>query len=279
MEREGRGSSSGSFAHGRMTVRLLPGPRKLALAVGAALLLLLALPGISFATVSVSRADLSGDRLRIEGIAAANRTITVDGVAMGSSDGGGRFRIERTGFTPPPDCTVDVNDGSATATTAELEGCTLATEPDPASPSLSGLSLNQTSVVGGNPVTGTVTLNVAAPADGVVVSLSSNNTSVATVPSSVTVAEGLTIATFTVTTSMVTNSESATIIGTAGGETRSSTLTVTSESSAESGSISLARGAPAKAGSRLSPLESTAPSLLTAPAGPATTCFSLRIRR
>jgi hypothetical protein len=66
----------------------------------------------------VSRAELRSGTLRLEGNAAANRTITVDGVAMGTSDGSGRFRIERRGFVAPADCTVDVNEGSATATTA-----------------------------------------------------------------------------------------------------------------------------------------------------------------
>src|SRR5215207_1868320 len=64
------------------------------------------------AAVSISRAELSGTQLRIEGQASPNRTITVDGVAMGTSDGSGRFRIESSGFTAPADCTVDVNDGS-----------------------------------------------------------------------------------------------------------------------------------------------------------------------
>ena len=86
------------------------------------------------AAVSISRAELSGTQLRIEGQASPNRTITVDGVAMGASDGSGRFRIERSGFTAPADCTVDVNDGSATAATARLSGCTLSsTSPPPPS--------------------------------------------------------------------------------------------------------------------------------------------------
>src|SRR5215218_271584 len=86
------------------------------------------------AAVSISRAELSGTQLRIEGQAAPNRTITVDGVAMGTSDGGGKFRIDRSGFTAPADCTVDVNDGSATAATARLSGCTeSSTSPPPSS--------------------------------------------------------------------------------------------------------------------------------------------------
>ena len=80
---------------------------------------------VAEAAVSISRAELSGTQLRIEGQASPNRTITVDGVAMATSDGSGRFRIERSGFAAPADCTVDVNDGSATAATARLSGCTV----------------------------------------------------------------------------------------------------------------------------------------------------------
>ena len=85
------------------------------------------------AAVSISRAELSGTQLRIEGQASPNRTITVDGVAMGTSDGGGKFRIDRTGFTAPADCTVDVNDGSASPTSARLSGCTVSSSPPPTS--------------------------------------------------------------------------------------------------------------------------------------------------
>src|SRR5215211_8237175 len=47
----------------------------------------LIVPSPAHAAVTVSRAELSGTRLRIEGRATANRAITVDGVAMGTSDG------------------------------------------------------------------------------------------------------------------------------------------------------------------------------------------------
>lgn len=213
------------------------------LAVLLACLLLVVMAGIGHAVVTVERAELKGSTLRLEGSAAPNRTITVDGVAMGSSDGSGAFRIERSGFSAPADCTVSVNDGSATPTNARLSGCTVSSPPPPPeAPSLSSLSLSQTTVVGGTPVTGTVRLTSAAPSGGVEVALSSNNTAAATVPASVTVAAGATSATFTVSTNVVTNDQSSTIIGTAGGATRSSTLTVVRQSSTQQGSISLARG-------------------------------------
>jgi len=91
---------------------------------------------------------------------------------------------------------------------------------------LSALSLNPTSVTGGNSSTGTVTLSGAAPAGGAIVTLSSNNTTAARVPSSVTVAAGATSASFTVSTSAVTASTVVTIAASFGGATRSASLTV-----------------------------------------------------
>src|SRR3989454_324616 len=97
----------------------------------------------------------------------------------------------------------------------------------PSSVSLSSLALNPASVTGGNSSTGTVTLSGAAPSGGAVVTLSSSNTVVARVPSSVTVAAGARSATFTVSTSAVTASTTVSISGTYGGVTRSASLTVT----------------------------------------------------
>ena len=73
------------------------------------------------ASVVVSRAELSGTRLRLEGQAGPNRAITVDGTAMTTSGSTGSFRIDRSGFVAPADCTVDVNDGSVTAVNVTLE--------------------------------------------------------------------------------------------------------------------------------------------------------------
>ncbi|MEA2252279.1 MAG: hypothetical protein QOG70_2521 [Solirubrobacteraceae bacterium] len=85
----------------------------------------------ALAAVSVSRAQVSGSALRLEGTAIANRDITVDGAVFGRSDGGGKVRIDRSPFTSPADCTVDVNDGSATARVATLSGCTVSSPPPP----------------------------------------------------------------------------------------------------------------------------------------------------
>src|ERR671910_1609179 len=94
-------------------------------------------------------------------------------------------------------------------------------------PSLAGIALNPASAVGGNTSEGTASLTSAAPSGGAVVTLSSSNTSAATVPASVTVPAGAFSATFTVSTASVTASTSLTISGAFGGTGRSATLTVT----------------------------------------------------
>jgi|GEM_PF-475013 len=116
----------------------------------------------------------------------------------------------------------------------------------PSCPILSSLTLNPTSVAGGNSSQGAVTLSGAAPAGGAVVNLSSSNTTVATVPPSVTVPAGATSATFTVTTSAVAASASVTISATYG-STQTATLTVTAPPnftlSASPSSLSITQGA------------------------------------
>jgi len=92
--------------------------------------------------------------------------------------------------------------------------------------SLSTLSVNPTSVAGGNTSTGTVTLNGAAPTGGAIVTLQSSSTAAAQVPPSVTVPAGSTSATFVVTTSAVASNTSSLITGTLG-QSQSATLTVT----------------------------------------------------
>ncbi|MCU1658597.1 MAG: hypothetical protein JWO57_3253 [Pseudonocardiales bacterium] len=94
-------------------------------------------------------------------------------------------------------------------------------------PSLSALTLTPSSVPGGNPSTGKVTLTAAAPSGGAQVTLSSSKTATASVPASVTIAAGGTSATFTVSTSAVSTPTSTTIGALYGGASATTTLTVT----------------------------------------------------
>jgi hypothetical protein len=90
--------------------------------------------------------------------------------------------------------------------------------------SLASLTLNPTTVPVGTSSTGTVTLTGAAPPSGAIVALTSGNTSVAQVPSTVTVPAGARSGTFTVTTGPGRGTYS--IRGTYLTATRSATLTV-----------------------------------------------------
>ena len=96
-------------------------------------------------------------------------------------------------------------------------------------PALSAVSVNPTSVVGGNPSTGTVTLTGPAPSTGIQVTLGSNSSS-ASVPASVTVAANATTATFQVTTVAVTSATTATITASYAGVNQTTTLAVTPKS-------------------------------------------------
>ena len=100
--------------------------------------------------------------------------------------------------------------------------------------SLSGVSVSPSSVVGGNTAQGTITLTGGAPSGGAVVTLSSANTAVVSVPASVTVAAGASSATFGVNTSGVTANTSVTITATYAGVSRTTTLTVTPASTSTS---------------------------------------------
>lgn len=92
-------------------------------------------------------------------------------------------------------------------------------------PGLASLTLSPNVIYGGATSTGKVTLSSPAPQYGLVVNLSTNNTS-AILPSYVFVAAGASTATFTVTAANVSTSTSATITGTVGASTQSALLTI-----------------------------------------------------
>ena len=91
---------------------------------------------------------------------------------------------------------------------------------------LASLSANPPTVGGSNPSTGTVTLSGPALAAGAVVALSTNQTSVATVPASVTVPAGATSATFPIATQALTSPVSVTISANYVGGTLTTSLRV-----------------------------------------------------
>src|SRR2546427_8240654 len=200
----------------------------------------------SSAPASVALSLLTLNPTNVVGGNSSTGTVTLSGAAP---SGGAVVTLSSSNTTAarvPSSVTVAAGATSATftvstsavaaSTTVSISGTyggvtrsaslTVTPAPPPA-PTLSSLTLNPTSVTGGNSSTGTVTLSGAAPTGGAGVTLSSNNTTAARVPSSVTVAAGATSATFTVSTSAVAASTTVSISAAYGGVTRSVSLTVT----------------------------------------------------
>ncbi len=94
-------------------------------------------------------------------------------------------------------------------------------------PSALGVSFNPSTVTAGTSSIGTVTLNAAAGPAGLVVNLSSANSSVVSVPATVTVPANQTSVTFNANTSQPTATGPVAVTGTAGTVTGSGSLTVT----------------------------------------------------
>lgn len=101
---------------------------------------------------------------------------------------------------------------------------------------LTSVSLNPTSVVGGNSSQGTVTLTGPAPSNGIVVTLT-DNSSAASEPTSVTVTSGNTSATFTITTIKVSASTTVTITAKNGTTSKTATLILTASAALSSVSL------------------------------------------
>jgi hypothetical protein len=135
----------------------------------------------------------------------------------------GGFNIDTRQVTTRTLVDVSVSGGGVTLT-ATLTLDPVSTAPPPAA--LSTFVLNPSVLEGGQGSAGTATLTGAAPAGGTVVSLSSSNPAVASVPASVTVPAGATSAGFTVTTTAVTTTQSPVITASAGGVTQSITMSV-----------------------------------------------------
>jgi len=123
-------------------------------------------------------------------------------------------------------------------------------------PRLTGLSLSANPIKGGNSLTGTLSLTGTVPVDGATIQLASNNANVQ-VPPAITLSFAQTLASFPITTTPVTDSQSATIAAGYGESAASATLTVrpaltiqltsagVTGGSPVSGAITLAETAPA----------------------------------
>jgi photosystem II stability/assembly factor-like uncharacterized protein len=184
--------------------------------------------GVSTATVTLSGPAPSGGAVVSLNsgdptVAGTPASVTVPGGASSAA-----FTVQTFGVSTVRTAMIQATYAGVTKT------ANLTVTPPPPAVALSSITLNPTSVTGGTASTGTVTLTAPAPTSGVVVTLASSNTGVATVPASVTVAGGATTATFTVATKAVTASTSLTISGSYAGVTKGALLTVTPPASAPS---------------------------------------------
>jgi thermitase len=107
-------------------------------------------------------------------------------------------------------------------------------------PQLGTFVINRDRIVGGNLALGTVTLTQPAPPGGLIVTVASQNSAVASAPTSVLVQSGQSRASFNVLTSPVQAATDVRLTATLDGVTRSVTVTVT-PSGAELASVTLAR--------------------------------------
>ncbi|MBI5257572.1 MAG: hypothetical protein HY855_13810 [Burkholderiales bacterium] len=128
--------------------------------------------------------------------------------------------------------TQAVTASTVAALTARYAGVSRSTpvnvQPAPVGlPTPSQLVLQPTRVRGGSTATGTVTLSAAAPAGGLVLVLASSNSTLASVPASVSVPAGATSVVFTVTTRATTRNRTVAISARAGDRSVGASLTVT----------------------------------------------------
>jgi hypothetical protein len=132
-----------------------------------------------------------------------------------------------------------LNPGFALLSASDFEVVQLGWKPVGGAPALASLGASPNPVTGGSTATGSVALTAAAPSGGALVALTSSNPSLAPVPSSVTVAQGATQATFAIPTSSVVAPASATIGASYAGVTKTTTLTVNPVAAAALASLSV----------------------------------------
>lgn len=119
----------------------------------------------------------------------------------------GTFPVTTTPVAAPETVTVTATSANSVSTNLGL------TPPDPGAGTIGTLSISPNPVISGNSATGTITLAEPAGPGGVTITLSSNN-SHATVPASLVIPAGSSSGTFPVTTTIVTEQESAGITAT-----------------------------------------------------------------
>lgn len=164
--------------------------------------------------------SLAFDPAEVVGGQSSQGTVTLSGPAPAGGVVVGLVSSSPPDVSVPPSITVPAGASSATFTaqtgSATVDVAPTITASAPGSVSVSArltaltmlrsVTVNPTSIVGGQTGQGRVTLGAPAPADGAVVELSTGFNEAATIPPSVTVAAGTTTASFAITTRAVLTS-------------------------------------------------------------------------
>jgi hypothetical protein len=170
-------------------------------------------------TVTIAdSAQITGANVALKSSDAA-ATVPNGGVIIPSGQISAPFTIMTAAVTAARTVTITATYGKLT------QSATLTVNP-PGSPTLTGVTVSPGNVTGGTTATGTVTLGAAAPVGGITVSLQSSLLAYAHVPSFVIVPQGATTASFTISTTHVTSTQTVTITATAGGVSETAVLIV-----------------------------------------------------
>jgi hypothetical protein len=138
-------------------------------------------------------------------------------VTIGSGATTATFNVTTAAVAAKTSVTISATYGTTTRTTSLTVTAAV----------LTSVTVSPTSVTGGTQAIGTVTLTGPAPPLGATVSLNSNNATIVTVPSTVTIPANMLSASFAITTAPVTATKSVTVSAKYGGGTQKATLTVT----------------------------------------------------
>lgn len=135
-------------------------------------------------------------------------------VVIAAGQSSASFTVKTLGVASQKVATITAKNGTV------IKTATVTLNP----PVLASLNLNPTTVYGAGTSAGTVTISFKAPTGGMIIKLASNSKA-ASVPATVTIAAGSTLAKFTVKTIAVAVNSDATITATLNGQTMTGTLT------------------------------------------------------
>jgi len=187
------------------------------------------LNGLSLTPTSVLGGSQSTGKVTIAGVAPSGG-LTVN-LSSGSANAIVLTTVQITGGANS--ATFTITTGKVTASTQAIISATLGTVNLSATLtiqplSLAGVTVSPSSFVGGSKttVTGTASLNGPAAVAGAVVTLTSSNTKVLSVPASVKIGSGVTSANFAVTHHVVTAATTVVITAKYGGVVQTTSVTV-----------------------------------------------------